>query len=99
MKTIAGGLVAAFALMLSASTAMAHPEDESLPDSAAVMEYQIVLSLTPDDCKTRNKLAAVYARMGKLDAAENEYRQVLAKDAANADAKEGLRLTSMKRGK
>ncbi|MBI5142630.1 MAG: hypothetical protein HZA20_10670 [Nitrospirae bacterium] len=98
MKMIANGLVAA-ALLFYACPAMAHPEDESLPDSAAVMEYQIVLSLTPDDCMTRNKLAAVYARMGKLDAAENEYRKVLAKDAANADAKEGLRLTSMKRVK
>jgi Flp pilus assembly protein TadD len=85
--------------MFSASTAMAHPEDESLPDSAAVMEYQIVLSMTPDDCKTRNRLAAVYYRMGRIDEAEREYRKVLEKDAANRDAMEGLRLTSMRRGK
>jgi len=79
--------------------ASAHYEGELLPDSVAVMEYQMVIQMTPKDTLTRNKLGMVYIRQGKLDKARGEFMEILKVDPKDFDALDSLGMVSDKEGK
>ncbi|MHB8173627.1 MAG: tetratricopeptide repeat protein [Nitrospirota bacterium] len=69
---------------------MAHYTGELLPDSVAVMEYQMIISMQPDDTLTRNKLGMVYLRQKNLDKAKEQFLDILKIDARNFDALDSL---------
>jgi Flp pilus assembly protein TadD len=85
-------------LLLFAPPAFAHYEGELLPDSVAVMEYQMIISMTPKDTLTRNKLGMVYLRQSKLGKAREQFMEILKLDAANFDALDSLGLVSDREG-
>ena len=77
----------------------AHPETGLLPDAIAEMEYRIVLEITPNDIKTRNKLGIVYYRKNKLKEAEREFAEVLRAVPKDFDAHDGMGLMKLKQNK
>jgi tetratricopeptide (TPR) repeat protein len=85
-------------LLLFAAPAFAHYEGELLPDSVAVMEYQMIISMTPKDTLTRNKLGMVYLRQNKLGKAREQFLEILKLDPANFDALDSLGLVSDREG-
>jgi Tfp pilus assembly protein PilF len=92
-------IICAFVFLLAPVCASAHYEGELLPDSVAVMEYEMVLNMTPKDVLTRNKLGMVYIRQGKLDLARKEFTEILKIDPKNFDALDSLGMVSYKEGK
>jgi tetratricopeptide (TPR) repeat protein len=90
-------LVCAICLMPGLSHA--HPETGMLPDAIAEMEYRIVLEITPNDIKTRNKLGIVYYRKNKLKEAESEFAEVLRVAPKDFDAHDGMGLVKLKEHK
>ncbi len=77
----------------------AHPETGILPDAIAEMEYRIVLEITPNDIKTRNKLGIVYYRKNKLKEAEREFAEVLRAVPKDFDAHDGMGLVKLQEKK
>ena len=93
-------LVISLLLLLAAPAATpAHYEGELLPDSVAVMEYSMVISMTPRDTVTRNKLGMVYLRQNRLALARQQFMEILGVDPGNFDALDSLGLVSDKEGK
>lgn len=72
--------------------AWAHLDAENLPDSVAIMQYRLMLYLTPDDLVTRNRLAMALYRTDQLEEAKREFTYILEKDSMNFDAFDGLAL-------
>lgn len=91
--------ISALSLLVFAPLGYAHYEGELLPDSVAVMEYQMIISMTPSDALTRNKLGMVYIRQKKLDKAREQFQDILKFDPKNFDALDSLGLVSDKEGK
>jgi Flp pilus assembly protein TadD len=92
--------MAAFLLLaLLPCPAYAHYEGELLPDSVAVMEYRMVISMNPSDTLTRNKLGMVYIRQGKLEKARLEFMEILKLAPNDFDALDSLGIVSEKEGK
>ncbi|MEW6221228.1 MAG: tetratricopeptide repeat protein [Thermodesulfobacteriota bacterium] len=87
------------ALAGSAPPALAHIDPDDTPDPVAEMEYRILLEFQPEDTATRNKLAMVLFRLGRLGDAEAELRRVLAAQADDADALDGLGLVQAAQGR
>ncbi|MBI5696026.1 MAG: tetratricopeptide repeat protein [Nitrospirae bacterium] len=85
--------------LLAPLAASAHYEGELLPDSVAVMEYQMVISMAPKDTLTRNKLGMVYLRQNKTAKARKEFNEILKIDAKDFDALDSLGLVCDKEGK
>jgi len=81
------------------SVAHGHYDGELLPDSVAVMEYKMVISMNKKDILTRNKLGMVYIRQNKLDKAREEFMAVLEIEPADFDALDSLGIVSEKEGK
>jgi len=81
------------------STALAHYEGELLPDSVAVMEYQMIINMKPDDTLTRNKLGMVYIRQKKLDKAKEQFIEILKINESDFDALDSLGIISDMEGK
>ncbi len=77
-------------LMMMPGTVWAHHVTEKTPDAIAAMEYRIKLEISPADVETRNKLAAILYKQGKLEEASDEYMKVVGKDPDNFDANEGI---------
>ena len=92
-------LILAAILVLLPSLASAHYEGELLPDSVAVMEYSMVISMAPKDVLTRNKLGMVYLRQNKVAKAREQFREILKIDPANFDALDSMGLACDKEGK
>ena len=90
-------LAALFVLL--PSLAMAHYEGELLPDSVAVMEYSMVVSMTPKDTLTRNKLGMVYLRQNKVAKAKEQFQEILKLDPSNFDALDSMGLACDKEGR
>ena len=86
-------------LILLPSFASAHYEGELLPDSVAVMEYSMVISMAPKDTLTRNKLGMVYLRQNKIAKAREQFQEILKIDPANFDALDSMGLACDKEGK
>ena len=86
-------------LILLPSLASAHYEGELLPDSVAVMEYSMVISMAPKDTLTRNKLGMVYIRQNKISKAREQFQEILKIDPANFDALDSMGLACDKEGK
>ncbi len=86
-------------LLAAPATTLAHYEGELLPDSVAVMEYSMVISMTPKDTVTRNKLGMVYLRQNKMVLARKQFMEILGIDPGNFDALDSLGLVSDKEGK
>jgi len=80
-------------------SASAHYDGELLPDSVALVEYRMVISMTPEDTLTRNKLGMVYLRQGKLDKARNEFMEILKIAPEDFDALDSLGIISEKEAK
>jgi len=84
-------LTLAFVLCLVwVGLARAHGDISKLPDSVQIMQYEMLLYMSPDDLATRNKLAMALYRANKLEEAEKELKYVLEKDSVNFDALDGL---------
>jgi Flp pilus assembly protein TadD len=73
-------------------SAFAHYEGELLPDSVAVMEYSMVISMAPKDTLTRNKLGMVYIRQNKLAKAREQFLEILKINSQDFDALDSLGL-------
>ncbi len=82
--------ISALCLMLFPTAAYAHYSGELLPDSVAVMEYSMIISMTPNDTLTRNKLGMVYIRQNNLDKAREQFMEILKIDPGNFDALDSL---------
>lgn len=91
-------LIIALAIILMPSVAPAHYEGELLPDSVAVMEYSMVISMTPRDTLTRNKLGMVYLRQNKVAKAKEQFQAILKIDPSNFDALDSMGLACDKEG-
>lgn len=89
-------MLLACSLCLMPGLSHAHPETGLLPDAIAEMEYRIVLEITPNDIKTRNKLGIVYYRKNKLKEAEREFTEVLRAVPKDFDAHDGMGLVKLK---
>lgn len=74
------------------TTASAHVDSDSMPDSVAETEYRIYLEFKPDDSTIINKLGMVYYRLNKLPKAIREFSRVLKKEPDNYDALDGMGL-------
>jgi len=89
-------IICALCLWVVPVAAHAHYEGELLPDSVAVMEYQMIISMAPKDVLTRNKLGMVYIRQGKLSKAREQFLDILKIDPKNFDALDSLGMVSDK---
>jgi tetratricopeptide (TPR) repeat protein len=76
--------------------AWAHGDISSLPDSGQIMQYRLLLYMSPDDPAPRNKLAMVLYRTNQLKEAKSELDHVLQRDPLNFDALDGLGLVLTK---
>jgi Tfp pilus assembly protein PilF len=92
-------LIIALMLILLPSVASAHYEGELLPDSVAVMEYSMVISMAPRDTLTRNKLGMVYLRQNKVAKAKEQFKEILKIDPGNFDALDSMGLACDKEGR
>ena len=92
-------LILAVILILLPSLAFAHYEGELLPDSVAVMEYSMVISMAPKDVLTRNKLGMVYLRQNKAAKAKEQFQAILKIDPNNFDALDSMGLACDKEGR
>ena len=92
-------LIAIIVVLALPGAALAHYEGELLPDSVAVMEYSMVISMTPKDTVTRNKLGMVYMRQNRLGLARRQFMDILRIDPRNFDALDSLGLVSDREGK
>jgi Tfp pilus assembly protein PilF len=92
-------LIVALMFVLLPSLASAHYEGELLPDSVAVMEYSMVISMTPRDTLTRNKLGMVYLRQNKVSKAKEQFQEILKLDPSNFDALDSMGLACDKEGR
>ena len=99
MRKTLPAAAAALLVLSSALPARAHYEGELLPDSVAVMEYQMIISMAPKDCLTRNKLGMVYVRQNKLDKARQTFEGILAIEPGNFDALDSMGMVADKEGK
>lgn len=67
-----------------------HGDISELPNAAQIMQYRLLLYMTPDDPAPRNGLAMALYRTNKLEEAEGELRYILERDPLNFDALDGL---------
>ena len=91
--------ISALCVILFPAVAFAHYSGELLPDSVAVMEYSMIISMTPNDTLTRNKLGMVYVRQNKLDKAREQFMEILKLDPKNFDALDSLGIVCDKEAK
>jgi tetratricopeptide (TPR) repeat protein len=92
-------ILALFLLVLTAGSASAHGDISNLPDSVQIMQYKMLLYMDPDDAETNNKLAMVYFRTDQLDLAAQELKGVLAKNADDFNALDGMGIVLLKQKK
>jgi tetratricopeptide (TPR) repeat protein len=79
-----------------AGWAWAHGDISKLPNSVQIMQYRLLLYMSPDDPDPRNKLAMALYRTNQLEEAEKELRYVLKRDSLNFDALDGLGVVLIK---
>jgi tetratricopeptide (TPR) repeat protein len=82
-----------------AGGAWAHGDISSLPNSVQILQYKLLLHMSPEDPDLRNKLAMAFYRKGQLEEAEKELIYALKIDTANFDALDGLGIVLTKMGK
>ena len=85
--------------LLMTGLAYAHHVTESTPPAIAVTQYRIKLDIHPNDVETRNKLAAVLLKQGKLAEASTEFEEVLRASPGNYDAHVGIGSIRMREGR
>jgi len=90
---------ALFMLAMSAGSAAAHGDISGLPDSVQIMQYQMLLYMSPDDAETKNSLAMAYFRTGKLAEAAAELEGVLKNEPHNFDALDGMGVVLLRQKK
>ena len=71
-------------------SAWAHGDISSLPNAAQIMQYRLLLYMSPDDPAPRNNLAMALYRTNQLEEAEKELKYILKRDPVNFDALDGL---------
>ena len=79
--------------------AWAHGDISKLPNSVQIMQYRLLLYMTPDDPAPRNSLAMALYRTNQLEEAEKELRYILKRDSLNFDALDGLGIVLIKMGR
>jgi Flp pilus assembly protein TadD len=79
--------------------AWAHGDISKLPNSVQIMQYRLLLYMSPEDPGPRNELAMALYRTNQLGEAEKELRYILQKDSRNFDALDGLGIVLMRMGK
>ncbi len=79
--------------------ARAHGDISKLPNSGQIMQYRLLLYMSPDDLATHNKLAMALYRTGQFEKAKKELKYVLEKDSVNFDALDGLGIVLTKTGR
>lgn len=99
MKATVACALCCLVLFCGPVPARAHPETGLLPDAIAEMEYKIVLDITPNDIKTRNKLGMVLCRKNKLKEAAQAFGEVLKSQPDDFDALNGMGLVRLKEQK
>ncbi len=85
--------------LLLAGFVHAHHVTENTPPAISVTEYRIKLDIHPNDVETRNKLANVLLKQGKLAEASEEFGAVLRRSPDNYDALVGIGSISMQQGR
>ncbi len=70
--------------------AWAHGDISKLPNAAQIMQYRLLLYMTPEDPAPRNGLAMALYITNKFEEAEGELRYILERDPRNFDALDGL---------
>ena len=83
-------LVAFILCLVWMELAWAHGDISSLPNSAQIMQYRLLLYMSPDDPAPRNNLAMALYRTNQFEEAESELRYILKRDPLNFDALDGL---------
>ncbi|UFS70316.1 tetratricopeptide repeat protein [Geomonas sp. RF6] len=96
MKPLSLCIAPLLGLFLMPRPCHAHPETGLLPDAIAEVEYRIVLDITPNDLKTRNRLGVVLCRKNKIAEAEREYATVLRMAPNDFDAHDGMGLVRLR---
>jgi len=86
-------------LFASVSSAAAHGGISKLPDSVQIMQYKMLLYMDPDDVAIRNDLAMAYFRTNELTEASQQLKEVLALDANNFDALDGMGIVLLRQKK
>jgi tetratricopeptide (TPR) repeat protein len=71
-------------------SAWAHGDISKLPNAAQIMQYRLLLYMSPDDPAPRNNLAMALYRTNQLEEAEKELGYILKRDPLNFDALDGL---------
>jgi tetratricopeptide (TPR) repeat protein len=79
--------------------AWAHGDISKLPNSVQIMQYRLLLYMSPEDPGPRNELAMALYRTNQLEEAEKELRYILEKDSRNFDALDGLGIVLLKMGR
>lgn len=80
-------------------SAWAHGDISKLPNSVQIMQYRLLLYMSPEDPGPRNELAMALYRTNQLEDAEKELRYILQKDSRNFDALDGLGIVLIKMGR
>jgi tetratricopeptide (TPR) repeat protein len=76
--------------------AWAHGDISKLPNSVQIMQYRLLLYMTPEDPGPRNGLAMALYRTNQLEEAEKELRYILERNPQNFDALDGLGIVLIK---
>lgn len=95
MKTSLFSALLALSLIFVSQPVQAHVE-KSMSDSAAEMEYRILLEFRPRDFTTRIKLGMVLINLNKLTEADEEFRRVLKSSPDSQQAHIGVALLHLK---
>ena len=82
-----------------ANGVLAHGNISKLPSSVQVIQYKMMLYMSPDDLDLRNNLAMALYRTGKPEEAAAELKTVLEKDPNNFDAIDGMGIVLIKQEK
>ncbi len=85
--------------LLWANGVWAHGNISKLPNSVQVVQYKMMLYMSPDDLGLKNNLGMAYYRSGKLDNAMTELKAVLEEDPENFDAIDGIGVVLIKQEK
>ena len=79
--------------------AAAHQDGSHASDSAAELEFRIILELNPKDTATWNRLGIVLYKQDKVRDAAEAFSRVLDLKPADFDAHDGMGLVKIKEGR
>lgn len=85
-------------VVLMAGSAVAHGNISKLPFSVQILQYKMKLYMNADDLDTINNLAMAHFYSGEIANAKEQLEIILAKDAHNFNALDGMGMVQLKEG-